>query len=348
MHDDFFRSDWTQIADKQPPRQGFYRVCLTDGKAVVAEWRKRDKQGPRWWIHLSDDPTVEKTAHPLDGVKSWAKASKEAVAQALVREPTVEERIERAYQALLSTERLYPAYTPLPPERRQLRVGDAIEFGSLKDCQVVDLREEGRVVVFSCQSVRQRRDTDEPARTEYRAASWLEVLGQRQFEAQTQQFVQRSPLDSAFSTRSLSSLVHLVMCGLDDQPDFQRGYVWTEEDAQAYLDTVMAGRDLGRFVIVSREYPHNDWLLDGKQRLNCLMRFYRSELSWRGVYWDQLTRRDRRTIEDRMVSVAQLHEKRYTRADLLRIFLEVNTRGVPQSEEHLAKVRALLAQEEAL
>ncbi len=48
-----------------------------------------------------------------------------------------------------------------------------------------------------------------------------------------------------------------------------------------------------------------------------------------------------------MVQIARVDEDRYTRADLLRIFLEVNAGGVPQSDEHLNHVRELLAAEEA-
>lgn len=347
MNDDFSRLSWTNTADKTPWRQGFYNVRLADDRTLVAEWRSRDKQGPRWWAYIGENPTAEKLPHPLDDVQAWAKASKAAIDSALQREMTVAEHIEKAYRTFRESRELYPAYDAPPPARRQLAVGDEIDIGNLKDCRVVEVRDEGRVVIFTFSGIRRSRDDEAPAGPSYRAASWLDVIACRQFAAQTQQFAQRSVLNNAFTTRNISSLLHMVTRGLDDQPDFQRGYVWTAEDDQAYLDAVMAGRDLGRFITVSRPYPHNDWLLDGKQRLNCLMRFFRSEIAWRGVFWDQLSARDRGAIEDRAVHLAQLDEVRFTRADLLRIFLEVNTGGVPQSESHLAHVRTLLAEEEA-
>lgn len=138
-----------------------------------------------------------------------------------------------------------------------------------------------------------------------------------------------------------------VVRGLDSAPDFQRDYVWTPDDQQRYLDSLMAGRDLGRFIIVNRPYPNRDQVLDGKQRLNCLMMFLRSEISWRGLHWHEMTPGDRSRLENRVVQIAKVDEGRYSKADLLRIFLEVNAGGVPQSDEHLARVREMLAQEES-
>ena len=67
----------------------------------------------------------------------------------------------------------------------------------------------------------------------------------------------------------------------------------------------------------------------------------KSELAWRGSYWHELDRVDRCAIDNRVNQVARLKEANHSRADFLRIFLEVNAGGVPQTVEHLAHVQQL-------
>ncbi len=344
-------TDWTQQKDKAPARQGFYLACTAaddeDADGVVAEWREYDKkEGKRWWIHTSDDPTVAKTPKPLEGVVRWGKATQAQVEAALKRELTLDERIEEAYQAYRRHVSLYPEYPADPPASRRIQVGDELELGNLKQVVAVAVKDEGRVIVYSFRDIRHSYGKDLDHGTSYRAEHWIKLIPKK--TRRNDVILSRdSLLTGGFSSGHLSSLLSDVVRGLDSTPDYQRDYVWTEEDQQRYLDTLMSGRDLGRFIIVDRKYPLPDQVLDGKQRLNCLNLFVRSEIAWRGVYWHELSQRDRNRLDDRVVQIARIDEGRYTRADLLRIFLEVNAGGVPQSDEHLEHVRQLLAAEEA-
>ncbi len=344
-------NDWTLIKDKAPSRQGFYLVCTEaddeDAKGVVAEWREYDKKvGKRWWIHTSDAPTIAKTPQPLEGVVRWDKASQAQIDAALKRELTREEHIEEAYQAYLRHTNLYPEYPAMPPASRRIEVGDELELGNLRRVVAVAIKEEGRVIVYSFHDVKHSYGKEIDQGTAYRAEHWMKLIPKKTRRNDVI-LSKDSLLTGGFSSGHLSSLLSDIVRGLDSTPDYQRDYVWTHEDQQRYLDTLMGGRDLGRFIIVDRKYPLPDQVLDGKQRLNCLNLFIRSEIAWRGVYWHELSQRDRNRLDDRVVQIARVDEDRYTRADLLRIFLEVNAGGVPQSDEHLNHVRELLAAEEA-
>lgn len=347
------RVDWNQFSDKSPTRQGFYLVKLINKDEVgtpeelVAEWRERSKaEGKRWWVHTSEDPTVEKTPKPLEGVVAWAKATQQQIDAALRRSLTKDELVEKAYQAYLNTASLYPKYEPVPPVRRQLQVHDVVEYGAHKEVYVEAVKDEGRVLVVSYRNIRNSYGKDIDMGIAYAAVHWLDVLKLKPVE-RLHAVAKQPVLRSGFANRQLDGVLREVLHGLDDSPDFQRGYVWTEEDQQRYLDALIHGRDIGRFIFVEQQYPKRPLVLDGKQRLNCLSLFVRSELPWRGIYWDEMTPRTRDELMSRTVQTASIQESRYTRADLLRIFLEVNEGGVPQTPEHLDKVRALLAEEEA-
>lgn len=343
-------TEWNLFSNKQPARQGYYLVKTTDlteeVNGFVAEWREHDKkQGKQWWRFVSDSPTEAKKRVLLEGVTHWTQATDAQVTEALRRELTKEEQIEKAYSDYKAYTSHHPQYAPLPNARRKLSVGDEVAMGGQSTGVVEALKEDGRVVIVSCRDVRSAYGQSFDNGTSYRAVHWLRVIPKKNIKATD--YVRRPILRGAYSNRALDGLLSELVQGLDDAPEYQRSYVWSHEDQQRYLDSLMEGRDLGRFITVSRRYPHPDQLLDGKQRLNCLSLFVRSEIAWRGVYFDELSAKDRDEIRGRLVQVASIEEGAYTKADLLRIFLEVNTTGVPQAEEHLSRVREMLAQEDA-
>ena len=49
-----------------------------------------------------------------------------------------------------------------------------------------------------------------------------------------------------------------------------------------------------------------DELVDGKQRLHCLVEFMTSQRPYRGVYWHELNRLDPHVFEDRTIPMLEL------------------------------------------
>lgn len=327
-----------------PLRQGFYRATLDDGTELVAEWREHGKgTGKRWWKYVSAEPTAEKTPVPLEEngrhVVSFSPASKGAVDELMTRELTVDEKIERVYQDFLRHDDTDTRFQCDIPPNRRLNVGDAIEYGNLEECRVAGVREEGRILVFSYRAFERKHGKVIDLGTAYRAVYWTEVLP---LVVGTSAFARQSRIYGAYLNSTLKSIITRGLRGLDDSPKYQRDYVWTQQDKELFLDSVFAGRELGRFIFITREYPHIDQVLDGKQRIHCLMEFVTSQIPYRGAYWHELSRQDRLLFEGRSVQFAELKEAHFSPADFMEIFLEVNVAGVPQSEEHLAAVRDML------
>lgn len=330
----------------RPLRQGFYEVTLADGRKLIGEWREATKGGEKvWWEHLSETPTSEKKRVRLVGVVAFEKASPAAAQAALKRELTAEEKLQVSYESFKNMEALDSPSSDLPPPNRILKVGDMLEVGNLKDCKVEKLWENGRVVTFSYHALENHYGRMVDNGRQLHTFVWTDVVPA--LPRTPTQRVRMGRLEGAFTTTMLDSLLRLPQRGLVDNPDYQRDYVWTEEDQQRYLDSVFEGRDLGRFILVRHKYPKPEEILDGKQRLRCLTLFRQSRLAWRGVYWHELNRLERGQIENRSVQVARLESEKFSRADCLRVFLEVNAGGVPQSEEHITHVKQLLAAEES-
>ncbi|MCC5613081.1 DUF262 domain-containing protein, partial [Nostoc sp. CHAB 5834] len=319
---------------------GFYWVELSGTPEPALAERRVSASNEVEWVKYPE--TITNPPTPAEQIRDEFSVMKEAtpseIASAKARVATEAEKIADAIKHLSLMER-DEHRVPKPPARRLLKVGDEVVVGNLADCKVVALAEEGRVVVFTFKETLGR--IKPVTHQGYRAMNWYSVLLKK---PKAPSFGRQALLNS-YTTNTLSGFLSTALRGLEFNPDYQRGYAWSDSDKEKYLASVLQGRELGRFIIVNQPYPMLPEVLDGKQRLSCLLQFFLSEIPCNGVYWDELSFQDQNIFESRGVQVANLSSKQYSRADLLQIFLEVNAAGVPQTEEHLSHVRELLAAE---
>ena len=310
---------------------------------MVAAWKELEKKtGKRWYqlIAPNGDLTQEKVYVPLEGVTDFWPAKQVEIDALLKRELSLELQIAESYQGYLSQTNLWDAKRFDIPANRLLTVGDEIEYGNIQDCKVVALHEDGQVVSF----LGTRHDRDRTERSVY-TCSWLRAFPKCAIQPTNLYVAPRYASITPTNSTLGSQVSHVWEQGMNDNPDYQRGYVWTEKDEQHFLDSVFSGKNLGTFVFLRHEYPKSTEIFDGKQRLTTMLRLVSGQLAYKGVYWHEMSRVDRHQVEDRMVSVITVRASEFSRADLLQMFLDINAAGVPQTEEHLAHVRGLLAQE---
>lgn len=136
--------------------------------------------------------------------------------------------------------------------------------------------------------------------------------------------------------------------GLDLNPDFQRGHVWTEKQQVAWLEFFLRGGKTGRVLYFNkpswnhqrnvRPDGYDDFVIvDGKQRIEAVRRFLENEIKVFGSWFREYTDFPR-TLK---INVNDLP----TREAVLRWYCEMNAGGTPHSDAELAKVRKLLAKE---
>jgi hypothetical protein len=151
------------------------------------------------------------------------------------------------------------------------------------------------------------------------------------------------PLNLTFFNFSVSSLIDLhYNAGIDYDAEYQRAYVWTLADQRLLLDSIFNNIEIGKFVLIFNGYEHKPIfeMLDGKQRLLTLVRYFEDQFSWHGHKFSQLSHNDRRHFDRHMTTTAKT-QGQITRAVKLKYFLKLNTMGVPQDPEHLHKVRQM-------
>ena len=235
---------------------------------------------------------------------------------------------------------------PINHLTRSFSVGDHVEIGNLDDVRIEAIIDD-RYIVVSYAS--HKNVLAEFEGRGWGCWPWFEVYPEQ--EEKGHRDVQRFRCHSWINT-SLHSIIRMATEGeIRDNQDYQRGYVWTLEDKRRFIRSIFDGMDIGKFVFLKFAYPDNKHeVLDGKQRLSAIRdyvwgQFAVEDTAGRPVWFHTLTRTDRHEFEGRMVQFVELVGEEFTRADRLRLFLELNIAGVPQTEEHLSHVRDLLAAE---
>lgn len=137
-----------------------------------------------------------------------------------------------------------------------------------------------------------------------------------------------------------------IEIGLDLDPDFQRGYVWTTEQKIRYVEFILRGGKSGRDIY----FNCVGWtkgcvgpyvIVDGKQRIDAVRRFMSNSIPAFGHYLNEYTDKIRLIGADFVWHVNNLP----ARADVLNWYIELNSGGTVHSEEELSLVRKLLEQE---
>lgn len=137
--------------------------------------------------------------------------------------------------------------------------------------------------------------------------------------------------------------------GLELNPDFQRGHVWTEQQQIAFLEYFLRGGKSGTILYFNCPSWHhnvpdgayNDYVcVDGLQRITAFQRFIRNEIPAFGSYYREYT--DSMKLRYTMkVNVNDLK----TKAEVLQWYIEMNAGGTPHTDEEIERVKEMLAKD---
>lgn len=230
-----------------------------------------------------------------------------------------------------------------------IKVGDELEVGNLLDCVAAEVSPDNKFIVI---------ETHEKGMTYGKPYDngrqitgvwpWFSVRRKNGIENTT--FFDPSSGAEALERgqRSISDIAGLlngtIRRGFFSDPKYQRGYVWTDADRARLLDSLFRGLSIGEFIFISNrvtdDYTYE--VLDGQQRLTTLVNFVLNKFTYRGKYWNQLSTKDQQMFEGVRTSWVELEGAHLTPRLKAEMFLIVNDSGVPQTEEHLQKVRDLL------
>lgn len=138
--------------------------------------------------------------------------------------------------------------------------------------------------------------------------------------------------------------------GIDLNPDFQRGHVWTQKQKRRFIEYGLRGGLTGMDVYFNCPGWNKGALIDkgpfvlvdGKQRIQAVRDFFKDKVKIFGgyVYSDFIDKFPWTNISFR-VHINDLE----TRAEVLRWYLDLNSAGTVHTTEELSKVRRLMKKE---
>jgi hypothetical protein len=144
---------------------------------------------------------------------------------------------------------------------------------------------------------------------------------------------------------SLESHINRDKPYLDINPDFQRCHVWTKKQQIEYIEYKIKGGPGGDFIYCNCPGWMNDFrgpyeVVDGKQRINAVLNFIRNKIKAFGYYYNQFEDR----IPHYLEFIWHVHDLK-TRKELLKWYLELNTKGTPHKKSEIEKVKSMLKNE---
>jgi len=138
-------------------------------------------------------------------------------------------------------------------------------------------------------------------------------------------------------------------CLIELQPDFQRGYVWTQEQQIAYIEAMFRGCITGREIYFNHptwgsfvrfdEYPLV--CVDGQQRIGAVIAFMENKIPLFGRLYSEY---EGRMPMDRAQFYLNVHNLK-TKKEVYEWYLFLNSGGTVHTKEELDKVRALIEKE---
>ncbi len=130
---------------------------------------------------------------------------------------------------------------------------------------------------------------------------------------------------------------------LDLDPDFQRGHVWTEDQQSGYIEYILKGGTSGKELYFNHPNWMGNWegefvIVDGKQRMEAVLKFMRNELKAFGLYYNEFDGPLDAMACTFHVNIASVK----TREEVLQWYLDFNAGGTPHSQEEISKVRGMI------
>lgn len=257
------------------------------------------------------------------------------------KELTVEEKLEQEKQSGLRN--IEDELSHINDPSYFFNTGDKVRYGAMKESVVDEVLYDGKVYGLKCIATNNNYGHPYDYET-YRVVMWTEI---RPLESGDTTFAENQDVRLYFNNSTIDSLIHKhYHFGVDFNPDYQRGYVWEQEDKELLLDSIFKNIDIGKFVFI--RLSDAEWMeknlgyeiLDGKQRLSTLIEFYENKLTYKGKYFNDLSGKDKAVFRNHMVSVAEVNET--DKKTVLKYFLMLNRTGKAMDQSHLNEVEQML------
>lgn len=223
-------------------------------------------------------------------------------------------------------------------------IGESVVVGNLKDVVIHDILHDGKIVEIDYTHVNHNYGNPIYTYNQKMYQAWMDV---NRANNNDYSLINNDDIRLSYFQAHLQSLLHKAYhFGINFDPEYQREYVWELNDKIKLIDSIFNNVDIGKFAFIhnsDRKWTKTGYsyeILDGKQRLRAILDFYEGRFSYKGFYFNDLSKRDQSFFTSYSANIAEVQE--IGQEQTIRYFLMLNTGGRMMSEEHLNKVREML------
>lgn len=135
--------------------------------------------------------------------------------------------------------------------------------------------------------------------------------------------------------------------GLQLNPDFQRGHVWTENQQIAWLEFFLKGGKTGRVLYFNypswnssiKDGDYNDFVcVDGLQRIIAIYKFMNGEIPVFGSYISEYEDKMSLMRNSIKVNINDLKSKK----EVLQWYVDMNAGGTPHTNEEINRIKKMI------
>jgi hypothetical protein len=237
------------------------------------------------------------------------------------------------------------------PEKVELNIGDSCICGALQRCTVIGKDKRGYYYIKYYPSPWEvKKNPEIENNPHYRPVHWSHVFPVVA-EPMTIDFVES---DVNYSNTCISGLLmKYFKFGIDMNPEYQRGNVWTEEQQVKLIDSIYSNINIGSFVLVEKKWFENynvvsDMyeILDGKQRLTAIIDYVSSKFTYRGKYYHELSEYTRSKFENQQILIGMMKlskkDDSYNRKQVIKQFIRLNECGTSMEKSIIDKAKEIV------
>ena len=153
----------------------------------------------------------------------------------------------------------------------------------------------------------------------------------------------------------LTSLVRYIEeeieeMGLELNPEFQRGHVWTDEQQIAWIEYHLRGGKSGNTIYLNNPFwnsyrspkpgEYSDYVcVDGLQRITAAQRFIHNEIKVFGSYFDEYE--DSLRLINDATMLLNINDLK-TEKEVLQWYIDMNVGGTPHTKSEIERVQQML------
>jgi hypothetical protein len=230
----------------------------------------------------------------------------------------------------------------IPEPTYFFEIGDSVSYGAFSESIINNYQEDKKMYKVQLKHIK-KTNGEEICSYELR---WIEWFRLRPINQNENSFIQNEDIRLNYSQTFLETLMSKAYhFGINFDVDYQRDYVWSEEDKILLIDSIFNNVDIGKFVFARKEYC--DLYLyepiDGKQRTRAILDFYENRFPYKGKYFNDLSRKDKKWFTTFTINIAEVGD--ISKEQILKYFIMLNTTGKTMDKNHLDKVIKMLEQE---